>query len=84
MRVAATKGRVALFDLERMLDRLTSNPKSYLEEDNLHLNPAVGIEVLRVMLTAAAAAVKCSSGCNSRALMVGRRRRKFEPPVLRS
>ena len=85
LRAAAAAESLALFDVERMLDPLTANPKSYLEEDNLHLNPAIGIEVLRVMLTSVAAAFECASECASStpraSIATGRggRRRKSSP-----
>ena len=64
--MAAANERLALFDMERMLDALSTNPKSFLEEDNLHLNPAIGVEVLRAMLTSSAASAGCKRNCAMR------------------
>ena len=59
VRTAAAAERLTIFDVERMLEPLAGNPGSYLEEDNLHPNPAIALQVLRAMLASVAAAEEC-------------------------
>lgn len=66
LRKAARAQALAIFDVEKMLEHLESTPSSYLEEDNLHLNPEIGVQVLLEMLVSLAASVRCASKCHDR------------------
>ena len=64
IRAAAAGEGLPVFDMEQMLERYSANPSTYLEEDNLHPSPAMGVEVLRVMLSTISAALECQP-CDS-------------------